>query len=694
MELNRSSDFLTEIDDSAWIRRRTRLEKGLMVALILASAAILGFFINMVTFDVENERACHTPNCVVAAAHIVSHIDESVDPCDDFFRFACGKVLNVTPREHHPKRLLDYKIEKQLQNLLEEPIRQSDPAILNYEKRFYQACIEDKNGSKGLKTLKGIFQDLGGWPVVVGSSWDETKFNWLDWVPKFYKHGLNHMQILRYTIEFESENSNKRIIKILPPYQFLIERTREIQRRMLIEVATLFGAEEKTANSEMIEVMDLMWNIDKLKEEYINYSHPITQLPAREFQKIHTELDWLHYFNSLTKSENIIKMDEYFSFRHTDCVKAILGLVQRTPKRTIANYMFWCAVEDLLPVLTTDIIEMHNIQECLWSSSRKTRLEMCKRFIRQNFSPMSLYVAYAKKYLTSESKTQATDIFNRVKKEFKKLFEISTWMSEGNKINVTNSFNTMTEIIGLQHETLNVSMFDEFFNKLKSRDEFLKMYLNLNSVVNEVAYTVLPKDRWMHDFVYFNFITDVETIYIRSRNTIIIPAGMLQDWYYDEEKPMYVNFATIGKNIGATFANMVTGVHVFGDDAADWSEETKKGFEEVTSCIRHKNEVDLMAEYYDYKKLEVGQITGLKVAYNAYLEWMKDNREEKPLKGIGYTSKQLFWISAVTDSCHEDDYGFTLFVYNEPIRQNINFAKDFECDGSSKMTSSNRCEIL
>lgn len=36
---------------------------------------------------------CTNPQCVRAAVHILDHVDPSIDPCDNFYKFACGTFL-------------------------------------------------------------------------------------------------------------------------------------------------------------------------------------------------------------------------------------------------------------------------------------------------------------------------------------------------------------------------------------------------------------------------------------------------------------------------------------------------------------------------------------------------------------------------------------------------------------------------
>ena len=66
-----------------------------------------------------------TPGCVKAASQILQNMDNSVDPCDDFYQFACGGFIKKTTIPEDRTRMSSFSV------LSDELLSQVRPQILS-----------------------------------------------------------------------------------------------------------------------------------------------------------------------------------------------------------------------------------------------------------------------------------------------------------------------------------------------------------------------------------------------------------------------------------------------------------------------------------------------------------------------------------------------------------------------------------
>ena len=93
----------------------------------------------------KSAAVCNTEECQQVAEYIRANIDEDADPCDDFYKFACGKF-----KDSHPlsggERIIDslFLVQRQLYDRQLELL--DDPTLKNH-------------GSKTIRKVKEIYDD-------------------------------------------------------------------------------------------------------------------------------------------------------------------------------------------------------------------------------------------------------------------------------------------------------------------------------------------------------------------------------------------------------------------------------------------------------------------------------------------------------------------------------------------------------
>lgn len=169
----------------------------------------------------DNDDVCLTPGCIHAASRALDLMDESVEPCDDFYSFACGNFVKETliPDEKvsvNTFSIIGDKLQEQLRSLISDKVDPNDSEPFNMAKRLYKACMNKTViEERGLRPLFDITDKLGGWPVVKGDEWDsKSEWSWTWAVKEFRKVGYSMDYIFDFSIGIDLKKSTSRIIDV------------------------------------------------------------------------------------------------------------------------------------------------------------------------------------------------------------------------------------------------------------------------------------------------------------------------------------------------------------------------------------------------------------------------------------------------------------------------------------------------
>lgn len=85
-------------------------------------------------------------------------MNTEIDPCDDFYQFACGNFIKNTPipddeNKIDPIRIIQKKIYNELIHEMEKEINPDEPEAFKKTKKFYQNCMNERNYSNISSTL-------------------------------------------------------------------------------------------------------------------------------------------------------------------------------------------------------------------------------------------------------------------------------------------------------------------------------------------------------------------------------------------------------------------------------------------------------------------------------------------------------------------------------------------------------------
>lgn len=170
---------------------------------------------------VHERTKCETYGCVQVAAQIVYYINQSIDPCEDFYLFANGRYINemTDETENWDSRSL-YSTVSQLMNkkigtLLKEPTNSNEWKPFGLAKDFYQSCLNQSTIIRSdNQQLYDILRSLGGWPVVQGK-WLSRQFNLIQLITRARRLGFDANFLFNLDIYVDISNKTNRMLRVI-----------------------------------------------------------------------------------------------------------------------------------------------------------------------------------------------------------------------------------------------------------------------------------------------------------------------------------------------------------------------------------------------------------------------------------------------------------------------------------------------
>jgi len=90
--------------------------------------------------------------------------------------------------------------------------------------------------------LLEILDEFGGWPVIVGDSWDESNFLWSEMIYKLRRMGFSSDLFIDFSVTTDLKNSTLRTIdvaKYFTLYKLIVRRISIFDFRLQLDQASL-----------------------------------------------------------------------------------------------------------------------------------------------------------------------------------------------------------------------------------------------------------------------------------------------------------------------------------------------------------------------------------------------------------------------------------------------------------------------
>ncbi|OXU18458.1 hypothetical protein TSAR_003726 [Trichomalopsis sarcophagae] len=694
--------------------------------LIISSYRLLGIILCLsilaINFTESNEidsaKICTTPGCFSAANLIKGNIDQTNLPCHDFYKFACGGFINksVIPMNRQSVGHLDSVREKvltEVRQLVNKKFKPKEPRIFKLVKNYFRACkretTEAKNNS--LKALVGYIDQLGGWPVIAGDSWDAGKFDVFKTDYKLREIGYRPKSILNLYVFNDLFNTSRNFLYVGPPQA---EIKSEIFKRgfmnevvqayynYMVDIAVILGADRVRATRDLRKALDLERDITfvsiiirisvetELASSFPSIASAINLRRLEDLEKDAAFVPWIEYINAITSPVVSFELFEAVNVPDLGYLKSLDYFLRKTPKKVMANYMIWKMIAESAIYLTDEIRERTFEYQRIKSQTavpkpRKPRWQECIELLTDRDRGLMVGVSsmYVRKHFSEDTKEDVKEIVTYVVDGFKDILENVTWMDAATKIAASRKNEFMKQIIAYPNELLNNKTLASYAKNLDVRpNNHFQNYLNLQrfhfnfeltgigNLSNNSLWTIFADSTVVNAYYYAadNAIGKSAILKINFPNSLrpaaVLLAALLQPPLFDVSWPSFAKYGSIGFMIAHEIMHAYDARRYLYDETGSlnpWMEKhSREEFKNRIQCFedQYSNFTDKDSGIHVDGSLTVNENLadngGALIAYHAYEKWTESHGQEAGLPGLDYNATQLFWISAMSFLCSRD----------------------------------------
>ncbi|XP_045472073.1 neprilysin-2-like [Harmonia axyridis] len=709
----------------------TKLERILIATVVVL--VILVPLIIVYIIEIGDGRKCLTAPCMKIAVNILDNLDQSVDPCDDFYMFACGNYLknNFIPddkTEISSFTVIEDSLAHKMRILLEEPIdEKTDIKPFKFVKAQYQTCLNSSQDNTD--TLKYILRQLGGWPVLEGENWSDRNFDWRKLVHNLREAGLHSEIFLVISAETMMNNSHQRILEVDEPTVICKDYVKngwddkitKALYELMVDMVVILGTDRDKAEAEMRKVMNFHVDLAQIAlspEEKRASSSLMNMMTVSDLELVFPIVKWQSYLNNQLLGTTMVNRSTTVNVLHPKHLKKLNALIIHNEKRTIANYIMWVVVFTEIQYtnqqLRDRLNEFRKIAE--GNTQNIPTWKNCVDDVTYGL-PLVAGSLYVRRFFKKEAKDNMLDLVDLILNQFKKELRSVQWMEDESRRRALLKADSITSFIGYPDEILDDKKMIDYYAELGDPPEnYLLLDLRMRNFTLKAHYRFLSETVDKKDWRKQHSPIDVNAFYEASSNSIHFPAGILQENFFNHEGPNYINFGRIGFLIGHEITHGFDDEGRLFDENGNmvdwWGEKTKEAFMENALCIieQYNNntveEVNIKLNGENSQGENIADNGGIKQAYLAYVDWLSENGPDKSLPGLSsYSDQQMFWIASASAWCSKtrperlktmlisDEHVPMYYRINIPLSNSEYFAEDFKCSPETKMNPMIKCKV-
>ncbi|HEY7406563.1 MAG TPA: M13 family metallopeptidase [Candidatus Angelobacter sp.] len=641
-------------------------------------------------------------------------MDKTVDPCDDFYQYACGTWRKNNPIPSDQSRwgrfneLADYN-RQFLHNILDKASA-NDPKrspVMQKVGDMYQSCMDETAvNAKGSAPLK---------PELDRIAAIKDKDQLVDAIA--YLHSLGVPALFGFGSSPDLHNASTIIATVgqgglgLPDRDYYFEKdpksqeTRDKYVEHMGKMFVLLGDDEATAKKEAQAVMDIETKLADAAFKRVMMRDPKNRdhkMKVADLAALAPNFRFERFFVATGAPAftevNVVPPD---FFQKTNSV------VDSVSIGDWKSYLRWHVARAAAPTLSEAFVKENFSFYGQYLNGQKEQQPRWKRCVQitDGLLGEALGKPYVDETFGADGKARMLKMVNALEDALGSDIQDLDWMTAETKKQAVVKLHAITNKIGYpdnwrDYGTVQIVRGDLVGNVQRARAFEVKRGLNkIGKPLDKKEWGMTPPT--------------VNAYYNAANNDINFPAGILQPPFFDRDADDAVNFGGIGVVIGHELT------HGFDDQGSKfdaqgnltnwWTQSDRDEFEKRTGCIADEYSSFVAVEDVHLNgRLTLGENTadngGLRIALAALRKDIAANPKAGDKKD-GFTAEQRFFLGFAQVWCQNstpessrllaktDPHSPGQYRVNGTLQNSADFAKAFGCKTGQKMVSTNACHV-